>query len=73
MLAKQLNIFGGDDFIESLVDTKHFSRQAQDHIRLLRNVAAETPIINRLGGLSPEEQKYIRYLREKTVNALASM
>ena len=67
MSAKQFNIFGEEDFIESLVDTKDFSRQAQDHIRLLRNVVAETPIIDRLSGLSPEEKKYIRFLREKTV------
>ena len=68
---KQCNIFGGEDFIESLVDPKQFSQRAQDHIRLLRNLALEAPIIDRLSGLSPEEQKYIRHLRKKAVMALA--
>ena len=73
MSAKQLNIFGEEDFIESLVDPKDFSQRAQDHIRLLRNLASETPIIDRLGGLSLEEQKYIQFLREKTVIAFGAM
>ena len=73
MSVKQLNIFGDEDFIESLVDPKQFSQQAQDHIRLLRNLALEVPIIDRLTGLSPEEQKYIRYLRERMAMALAAV
>lgn len=71
MLTKQCNIFGGEDYIESLVDTKQFSQRAQDHIRLLRSVALEAPIIDRLEGFSPEEQKYIRHLREKVAMVLA--
>ena len=69
-ITKQLNIYGEEDLP---VDPKSFSKQAQDHIRLLRNLVQEAPVINRLDGISAEEHKYIQFMRAKAVAALGIM
>ncbi len=69
----QINIFGEEEFIEPLIDPKQFCQKAQDHIRLLRNLTLQISIIDRLDGISPEEQRYIKYLRQKMVTYLESV
>ncbi|KLU61713.1 hypothetical protein CEB3_c18910 [Peptococcaceae bacterium CEB3] len=69
MPERQINIFGSDDLIENLVDTKGFSPQAQDHIRLLKNLSQEIAVLN-LYDFSQDEREYVRFLRGRVVNAL---
>lgn len=70
MQTRQINIFGNDDIIESLVESRQFSQQAQDHIRLLRNLTLETAVLD-FSTLSKDEREYIQYLRERMAAALA--
>ena len=50
-----------------------YSKQAEDHIRLLRNLTIQTKIIDKLDNLTAEEKEYISFLREKVVLALVAL
>ncbi len=69
MTAAQINIFGGEDIVESTIDLSGYSALAVEHIRTLQGVFRQVPIVNDTR-LAPEEQKYIAYLREKVSFAL---
>lgn len=71
---KQINIFGGEDIIETTVDLSKFSSVAIDHIRLLKNVLLQTPVVDDLRHqLQPQEIEYLNFLRGKVVSKLGQL